>query len=749
MTSLFINAGLVAGVALAAIPVILHLFMKQTPKRVVFPALRLIQRRQERTRKKLRIKNWLLLLARMALLALMALALARPRFDAKIQAGDADVEAAIALVFDTSLSMAYEEKDKTRLDEAKALADKLLERTHAGSQVFVIDSARAVEPVAMSPAAARKAIQALAIAPANQSLNQGVGLAYGAVAGSEKPLRDVFVFTDLARSAWGLAQEVPNREKAEKTKGGVGTYVMNLGAPAAERHDVSIVRVEPPGGIVGQDEPVPIRTFVRSIGKPAKRTVEFYLDDQKRDQKLIEIPADAEIEVPPFLPRFPLGLHRVTIRLDGEPDPLPQNDAYFATFEVRPAVKVLVLSDLSLDAEYVANAIDPEALRGRPDAPRPYQVDAKRLDQIDLPGLRASINSYVCVYMLNVKSPAPELWQVLSDYVKSGRGLVVGVGDRVAGDLEAYNGPDTARDLLPATLKSATVHQDYSFGKADLGSTLFSAGGDTRALITELGRVPIYKSLDVEPIADARILLSYQDDRPALLERVVTGPKATGRVLLWTTALTRVPRQTASWNEFPIANWSFFQLMNQTVPYLAGETTRKLSVEAGETVNLPLDTDQRYTEFSAQPPGRVPPIRLTEPAPGRPISVSTRLLNFEPGNLFGQWNVFASRAGAEPLRLGFSVNPPPAESDLTALAPSDLDSLLGKDQYKVASSPEELVRKRTEGTVGRELFPWLMILILLLVTAENALANTFYRDKPSTTAAVPRARVANAATAPA
>ena len=53
-----LNAGLAAGAALAAIPVILHLFMKQTPKHVIFPALRLIRERHKRSKKKLRIKNW-------------------------------------------------------------------------------------------------------------------------------------------------------------------------------------------------------------------------------------------------------------------------------------------------------------------------------------------------------------------------------------------------------------------------------------------------------------------------------------------------------------------------------------------------------------------------------------------------------------------------------------------------------------------------------------------------------------------
>ena len=59
-----IHAGLAAGAGLAALPVILHLFMRQTPKHVIFPALRLLRERQKQSKKRMRIKNWLLLLAR-------------------------------------------------------------------------------------------------------------------------------------------------------------------------------------------------------------------------------------------------------------------------------------------------------------------------------------------------------------------------------------------------------------------------------------------------------------------------------------------------------------------------------------------------------------------------------------------------------------------------------------------------------------------------------------------------------------
>src|SRR5262245_2023311 len=141
-----IHAGLAAGAALAALPVILHLFMRQTPKHIVFPALRLIRERQKRTRKRLRIKNWLLLLARMALIALMALALARPRLHSQASLGDQEVPTALAFVFDTSLSMGYKESDKTRLDEAKERAYEILNKSPETSQVFVVDSADAAKP---------------------------------------------------------------------------------------------------------------------------------------------------------------------------------------------------------------------------------------------------------------------------------------------------------------------------------------------------------------------------------------------------------------------------------------------------------------------------------------------------------------------------------------------------------------------------------------------------------------------------
>ena len=135
------HAGLAAGAALAALPVILHLFMRQTPKHVIFPALRLIRERQKQSKKRMRIKNWLLLLARMAVLALMALALARPRVYSEVPLGDESSPdgAGPGLRHQPVDGIQGQGQDAARRGQGAGQGD--LDKIPDSSLVFVVDSA--------------------------------------------------------------------------------------------------------------------------------------------------------------------------------------------------------------------------------------------------------------------------------------------------------------------------------------------------------------------------------------------------------------------------------------------------------------------------------------------------------------------------------------------------------------------------------------------------------------------------------
>ena len=80
--SYFMNAPVLAAAGLASIPVILHFLLRHKPKRLLFPALRLIQQRKKNNVRRLRLKHIWLLLLRVLVIVILVLAVARPRLPA-------------------------------------------------------------------------------------------------------------------------------------------------------------------------------------------------------------------------------------------------------------------------------------------------------------------------------------------------------------------------------------------------------------------------------------------------------------------------------------------------------------------------------------------------------------------------------------------------------------------------------------------------------------------------------------------
>ena len=730
-----LHAGLAAGAALAALPVILHLFMRQTPKHIIFPALRLVRERQRRSKKRMRIKNWLLLLARMAVLALMALALARPTLYSQVPLGDHSVPTAMGLVFDTSLSMKYKDKDKTRLEEAKERAREIVSKLPDSSQVFVVDSSLPGS-TGLSPAAALKRIDELTVHTVSRPLNVAMGEVYEKVAECDKPARVVYVLTDLARSAWDAGRPAEGLDKAAKKTGARGrivTFVLRL--TPQEVRNVSVDSAEPSQTIVTRGEPIEIRSRIRSESKgqtaatqaPATRTVEFFIDGVKKGQKNIQLPTsdEGQVEV-----NFPTpanleegALHRGEIALRGAPDPFEDDDRRYFTFKVRAPMKVLIIADRVDDANFVASALDPDI---SPSSPRTFLVDRNKPAEFQSRDTN-SLRSYACIFVLNVAQLNPDAWGTLNAYVHEGGGLVVGVGNRCIPD--DYNGA-IAGQILPAQLERADPRPETTFGKvADITHPLFQRYG--RDLGEQLVLVPVYHYWSIkataQPTEGTRTLLSYADGAPALLERTLKGPK-TGHVLLWTTPLARSssPHSPDAWNEFPAPKyWSFPVLMYLTVPYMAGASNETLNFEAGEPVLLHLEPTVRYKSFSLTgpgPEGKTTPIQ----APASRDALDVPVPQQQPG----QWTVKAIAEGDRPSVLGFSVNPPRSESQFTLLEKPDLDTIFGKDGYVFAEDAGKQKDAETKARYGIEAFPFLMFLILIVVTLENFLANTFYKEAP-------------------
>ena len=131
----FLTPMLLGGAALVAVPLVLHLIMRRKPVKREFPALRFLRQKAVANRRRLRLSHLFLLLLRMAALALLAAALARPLVRGAGWLADGEAPVAAAFVFDTAPRMLLREANKTRLEQAAAMAKVLFDKFPGGSTV--------------------------------------------------------------------------------------------------------------------------------------------------------------------------------------------------------------------------------------------------------------------------------------------------------------------------------------------------------------------------------------------------------------------------------------------------------------------------------------------------------------------------------------------------------------------------------------------------------------------------------------
>jgi hypothetical protein len=94
----------------------------------------------------------------------------------------------------------------------------------------------------------------------------------------------------------------------------------------------------------------------------------------------------------------------------------------------------------------------------------------------------------------------------------------------------------------------------------------------------------------------------------------------------------------------------------------------------------------------------------------------------EPGN-------YRARAGgdAKGVDLGFSVNLATEATRLERASDADLKAVFGDFAFRLARNREEIDRSVNAARVGQELYPFLIVIVALLLGGELLLANRFYR----------------------
>lgn len=710
----FVNPALLAGMAAAVAPLVLHLVMRQQPRQLEFPALRLVKARQDANRRRLRVRHWLLLLLRMAALCLLALALARPSINASGLGADREAPVAAALVFDASPRMLYRQDNQTRLERARDIGLWLLSQLPRDSQAAVLESSLGSAVFQVDLGAAGQRIERLETTNVGRPLPQALAEAARLLGESPLPRKELYLFTDLTQASWDDAGREAALTKL-KALSSLGVYVIDVGAAAPRNFSLGAPALS--AQILPRSQPLRVASEVRGpAGQTGSRTVQLWLETgagpaQKRSEESVELAAAgaAAVEFPPLT--LEPGTHQGQIRLVGE-DNLPIDDVRHFTVQVSPAWRVLLAAPDPVDAYafILQEALAPADFRKTGRAR--FEIQTASLAQL----AERPLEEFAAICLLDPTPLSAAAWHRLSNYVQGGGGLAVFLGPN-AQPLSAFN------DAAPQELLAGPLLQQ---ARSATGELHLAPRGYQHPLLAKFAplesklawdTLPVSRYWQLESVADgAVVIVPYRDGAPALIERQV----GRGRALTMTTPLTALSGREP-WNRLLLEfdAWPALMLANELVLYLAGASDSTLNYDVGQTATLRPRTASPLVNFVLVTPQGDTLRKNVDPAVGAVVIGSTET----PGN-------YRVRAGGEQAGLdaGFSVNLPAAATDLTRLTEAQLQAAFGDLPIRLARTREEIDRDVTVGRVGRELYPLIIAVVVLLAALEHALANRFYRQ---------------------
>jgi hypothetical protein len=652
-----------AGLAGLALPFYLHLLKRQTAKPKKVSSLMLFESRTQASTRHRRLRYFLLLALRVALLLLVILAFANPFVNRDSAAMTSN--RLLLVVVDNSFSM----RAGSRLADAKEAAVNVLAgKGAARAQVAAFGSQlQFLTQMITEQGELRAAVQS--IQPGDGHGNFGeLSRAVRAMAGSIHTPIELHLFSDMQRS--GLAAGFADMALPANVKL-VPHAVITKSQP-----NWTVESVEAPGQVWGKDaKPIHVRAVIAGFGTPAaQRTASLVVNGKTTAAKAVTVPANgrASVEFPAL--EVPYGFNRCEVRIDGA-DGLPSDDLRRFAVERSDPQKALLIHNYGDNRSplYIGAALSAAA------------QSAFILESINVnEAADRQPSNYAFIILSDVNSVPSILENSLVGYVRSGGSLFIAAGTSAG-----------ARSQIPVFGAHIVQTRDYS----RVPDRFMSVGSSdsSYAAVAKAGGWPgvkFFYALDVDP-GDARVIVRLSDQTPLLLDKRM----GEGRVVLLTSGLDNLT------NDFPL-NPAFVPFIEQTARYLAG------SERQGGARTVDAFLELRNAKERGQG------IEVTDPQGKRPLTLEEAA---------SAQTLQLIQAGYYQLRLAngrqnvVGVNADPKESNLEVI-PDDVLALWqgkGSDSQQAAAGPAAV--EKTPQT----LWWYVMLLVLCSAIAESVLASRY------------------------
>lgn len=681
----FVQTGFLIACAAAAIPVLVHLLSRWQVRSVELGTARFLQEVIHDGAQRRKIRRWLLLVTRMALVTLLALLFARP-FLPEWTRRDGD-RLRIVMV-DRSSSMGMPGQNGRLVDDAVAAAADAVAELGDDADLVWAWFDRHVEPLSETttrPNAPRAVV-------GDTDYLAALEWARDRLHADRESIADVVLVTDLQQS--GMVAESIAKDSLGFPRD-VPVRIIDVGRPAANNLAITGVRV--PAAYLDSEQKTTLSVTLFNHGTLPFEEVPLSasaFDGQRtiRLKKSISLPGGQAEEVPLDFGRLDPATWRITVALDVDDDLAADNRRQTAV-QVAEPVAVLVLDPGSRDdgvaakSYYLAAAIehteiqdrettegDDASLNGR------FRADVHFLEDEAAPAVSPTSNPLVVV--ADAGSLSRRSIEQLEEYVRQGGKLLVFAGDGAGGDVsQVWRQTKLAPGQLGPPQRSGAM--PFRIVSASGRGTMLEPFEDPQH--GDLSRLAFQKLLPVSADDSTEVLAWFDADRPALTRH----PVGSGRVVWF---LSSADATWGSWTTSPL----YLPLVQQMI---------------GDLLNLTGEGPIRFRSLGdPQPLPHQAVGSGTETAQASSAAVSRR----------GSEIRFSQPGFVQREDTLYVVNGAEKESDPARIEP---EMFAEHFDLTLASNDRAAVSESIDGKDRNELWPWLAAAILVLCVGEFTLAN--------------------------
>lgn len=687
----FLNPLFLFGLFAAAIPLMIHLWSRRQAVTVDFSSLMFLVLAHRQNVRRLQLKQLLILLLRMLIVALIALALARPFLTLGLPLASIRAKTDVVIVLDNSYSMGYQDVDGKWFDDAKSIAIDVLKSLRHGDSAALILMSNIARPEfrQLTPdiESVIQTIQEAEVSYRGTNVHPSIELAHEILSDSQQQIKELYLISDFRQNGWTNVGVMPNVS---------GSRIVLLPVGQDTPHNTNIEEISASHQLIGIGLPIQLNVGItnHSDATLAQTTLTFHVGEEKRQTHTFTADAD-ELVLTTITHNFVSpGIHTGYFELTSDRLNV-DNKRYFA-FEVLGEIRVLCVGE---QTDYLKLALNPLRQRTGADvslkATMIHPVACTEAEFESFP-----LQDYDIVILSNIESLTAQAKAQLNEFIRQGKSVIAFVSTTYQLPWEpAEFGGRTSWEIPQHVTDYDTDHPIFDIFPDD---TLSGQYGPR-----------FYQAMQATPVEGTKVLASFGEGTPFLIER----REGRSHILFFNAGF-----DVESGDNELLINPFFLPLIQNTVLY-AMYSDAKRNIDVGDTYISGFPNSSGMT-------AQIKRVDATEENEIVAVPVSEDgLIQYNRTEIPGVYQV-DMKTQDRLYRSFFAVNTPVSEADLTPFSLQAASEKINAQQVST-DGPDELDTAALDTKRhGREIWGELLLLAACFMLLEGYLSN---RESKSTT----------------